>query len=115
LSVSIYYKFDSKYDLEKSGVFKMVEDQWNEAFDNNPYESWTWYEPKSNKRFLRAPVYSYEGATKFPPDNKQGAKAFRVSLGILSSLRKKLGGDNWVVHLDDQPIAWDSNVGAYVP
>ena len=87
----------------------MMEEKWNDAFDNNPYESWTWYQPKCKKRFLRAPVYSYEGATKFPPDSEQGAEAFRVSLAILSSIRKKLGGDNWDVHLDDEDIKWNSS------
>lgn len=113
MGVSVYFKFQSKYDLEKSGVFEMVEEKWDEAFDNEPYESWTWYEPKVTKRLFRSTIYSYEGAIKMPPDDRLGAKAFRVTLHMLGTIRKHVGDDNWEVQLDDLPVKWDSQRAIY--
>ena len=102
MSVSIYYKFQSKEDLKSSGVLSTIENIWNDKFDGNPYESWTWYEPEFNNG-----LYTYEGATKLPPPFQPGKRYIATATAVLSTIRSNIGGSNWNVHIDGQELKWN--------
>jgi len=113
MSVSIYYKFKASSDLESPGVLKKIEEEWSKAFDGSPYESWCWYKPVCEKKLLRKSVYTYEGATKLPMDDELGPKSVFIATKLLTLLRRKVGGVEWSVNLDDLEIHWDSQNNKY--
>lgn len=48
-------------------------------------------------------------------DSEEGMKAVLVATTLLSELRKKVGGTNWNVNLDDMEFPWDEIEQSYTP
>ena len=110
MSVSIYYSFKNKKNLEKQGYLKKVEDQWNKAFEGNPYEDWCWYKPEIEKSFF-SKVFKYEGALKMPlNDERETFESIYKAVAFLSAIRNQVGGNDWSVQLDDRVIEWDTEL-----
>ena len=108
MSVSIYYSFKSKIDVGDDAA--ELQREWDEAFDGEPYESWTWYEVENENG-----IYKYEGSTSLPMDEETGMQSVLVATTLLSNLRIKVGGTDWSVNLDDMEFPWDDQSQSYTP
>lgn len=106
MGVSVCYRFTSENDL--STALLACSKLWDDEFDGTPYESWCWYEPHR-----AGALHVYQGATSPPPDEERAVRAFLAALRLLSGLRRKVGGEDWAVHVDDAHIPWDEGSASF--
>ncbi|MCP3851703.1 MAG: hypothetical protein GY694_15915 [Gammaproteobacteria bacterium] len=108
MSVSIYYSFESKSDLSKTDHLQQVEENWDKAFNGDPYESWSWDVERLDDSFF------YQGSTKLPLDDEEDFQiAFLKALELLSGLRNAIEAIDWSVNLDDIEVPWDETCSCY--
>ncbi|GAB1263582.1 hypothetical protein [Aurantivibrio infirmus] len=109
MSMSVYYKFELSQEIEEE-FREHYRSEWDNEFNGKPYESWYWDEPKieNNK-------YSYEGAVKMPPKMDAAWEAIQVAVALLTLVRRRYGGSNWQVSLDDHEFQWIESEEAFDP
>ena len=100
MGVSIYYSFVSDSDLTED--LAELSCAWSDEFEGEPYEQWCWYKPEQANGSIH-----YQGATQLPMEEESGIEAFISASALLSQLRRKVGGKDWSVSLDDMELVWN--------
>ena len=108
MGVSICYRFRSELELSKE--LEALSKSWSDEFDGEPYEDWCWFKPEKD-----GDLTVYEGSTSLPMDEETGMQAVMAATQLLSTLRRKVGGIDWSVNLDDMEFSWDQSGEGYAP
>jgi hypothetical protein len=109
MSVSVYYSFTSNIDLMANGELGKVEQEWDAAFEQEPYENWYWYDPE-----MEDDRHTYQGSTSLPlSDPDETHQALIIAIDLLSRLRNRIEASDWEVNLDDYEIPWDEDKKIY--
>lgn len=111
MSLTIYYSFKSSENLATSGVLEKTAESWNKL-EYEGSETWSWYEPQVEKKFLKKSIFTYEGSTRLM-DSTFNPEAVMSALNILTNIRRHIPSTEWSVNLDDLELPWDESVQKY--